>query len=288
MAEAAGKKPKVRAPSPVRVVLARFAPDLRVWVPLALATFLLAGGAFLAWQSSLVWHTENGIEQADALRAGRISAIAAEIARSQQRAQAALATEGVQQALREGGATGREAARVALKAQLADATDAEFFSPNLDEVLSGDLGKLGYAKAAALMQAKVNPQRPLAEMRIEKEHGKQLMLALPAHVDGDTVAFAVVELPFEPILKIFRAADSSDVRLDLRQGDGRGDLIIAGVGAGSGNSIGDLGEPIPGSRLRIAKAEPDYFIVVPRNFGLDALLTVLCVLGGFAALWLRQ
>ena len=114
------------------------------------------------------------------------------------------------------------------------------------------------------------------------------MLALPARVDGKTVAFAVVELPFAPILATFHAARISGAHLDLRQGDGRGDLQIASVGTVSGNSIGDLGEPIAGSNLRIAKAEPEYFIVAPRSFWLLALLTALCLIGGFFALWLRQ
>jgi phosphomannomutase/phosphoglucomutase len=288
MVEVPSRKPTLRRPSRVRALLARFAPDLRVWVPLALATLLLALGAFLAWQTSLVWHAGHGIEQGERVRAGRVGAIAREIARSRERAQQALAADSVQQALREDGAAGRDAAGIALKAQLPDATDVQFFSPNLDEVLSGDLALLGYAKAAALMQAKVNPQRPLAEMRVEPGKGRQLMLALPADIDGRTVAFAVVELPFDPILRIFRAADISDARLDLRQGDGRGDRMIDSVGASSGSSIGDLGEPIAGSRLRIGTAEPDYFIVAPRRFGWDALLTALCIVGGFAALWLRQ
>ncbi len=155
-------------------------------------------------------------------------------------------------------------------------------------MLSGDLAQLGYAKAAALMQAKINPDKPLAEMRVEKDKGQQLMLAKPVRIDGKTVAFAVVELPFAPIVATFQATPISGAHLDLRQGDGRGDQQIASVGTSSGNSIADLGEPIPGSRLRIAKAEPEYFIVVSHSFWLLALLTVLSVAGGFFALWLRQ
>ena len=289
MAEARSKPPKAKTASPLNLALARLGPSLRVLAPLALATLLLVLGAFLAWQSWLVWQVEHGAEEADKVRATTIAVIAAQIQQKEQRFEQALQDRSVQQALaQEESASAREAAALALKRLLPDATDAQLFSPNLDEVLSGDLASLGYAKAAALMQAKVHPDHPLAEMRVEKDNGPQLMLALPALVDGKTVAFAVVELPFAPILATFHAAHISGAHLDLRQGDGRGDLQIASVGTASGNSIGDLGEPIPGSNLRIAKAEPEYFIVAPHSFWVLALLTALCLIGGFVALWLRQ
>ena len=286
---AASRKPRPGRPSPLHRLFARFAPVLRVLLALAFGTLLLALGVFYAWQGWLVWRTEHGMQEADGVRAQVIQKIATQIAVSEQRARDALASPPVQGALRQDDpARARADARLAMQAQLSDATDVEFFSPNLDEVLSGDLALLGYAKAAALMQAKINPQHPLAEMRIEKGAGRQLMLALPAQVDGHTVAFAVVELPFLPILHAFNQARLDGARLDLRQGDGRGDLMIASVGAASGNSVGDLGEPIPGSRLRIGKAEPEYFIVASRSLWTDVMLAFGCLLGGFAALWLRK
>ena len=205
MVEAVVKK-KAR-PSRLKAMLVRFGPSLRVLVPIAFATLLLALAGFFAWQGWLVWQTEHGAVEADRVRADTIIAIAGQIGRERQHAQQALLDPAVQQAL--GGAEdapARAAAATAMKRLLPGATDVEFFSPNLDEVLSGDLQLIGYAKAAELMQAKVNPARPLAETRIEKDAGRQLMLALPAKVGDRTVAVAVVELPFEPILRTFLAA----------------------------------------------------------------------------------
>ena len=286
MAEADSKQVEAK-PAPLKALLERFAPSLRVLVPLALGTLLLLLGVFLAWQALLVWRTQHGIEEAENVRAATITALASQIEKSHLAAEAALDDASVQQALRQAGAPGREAAAIALKQLLPGATDVTLFSPALDEVLSGDIKLIGYAKAAALMQAKVHPEHPPAEMRIEPEAGQQLMLALPARVDGKVVAFAVIELPFAPFLQTFSRIWISNAHLDLRQGDGRGDQLIAGVGA-SGNSVGDLGEPIPGSRFRIGKAEPDYFIVTPRSFWLVALMAMLCLLGGGVSLWLRQ
>lgn len=287
MSDSANKQTDAE-PAPARGV-ARVHPGAswRMLASLALATLLLALGAFLAWQSSLVWRTQHGAEQADRARTEAVSAIAEQVRRAQQRVEQALATAQVQQALRADGPEARERAAAALRALLPEANDAAFFSPDLDEVLSGNLALIGYAKAAALMQAKVRPERPLAEMRVEKTAGRQLMIALPARVDGELRAFAVVEWPFAPILATFERTPISDARLDLRQGDGRGDLAIASVGNG-GSSVADLGVPIPGTILRIGKAEPEYFIVAPRHLALLVALTLLCLLGGAAALWLRQ
>ncbi len=288
MVEASSKLPKAKSVSALSTMATHIGPTARILASLAVGMLLLFLAAFLAWQASLVWQVDRGSEGIDSVRNNTIAAIAAQIHQHEQQFEQALNAPSVQQALAQDGVEARVAAATALKQLLPEATDAEFFSPNLDEVLSGNLEQLGYAKAAALMQAKVHPDHPLAEMRVEKDKGQQLMLARPAQTDGKTVAFAVLELPFAPIIATFRATPISGAHLDLRQGDGRGDQQIASVGTASGNSLGDLGEPIPGSNLRIAKAEPEYFIVTPHNFWLLALLTVLCAAGGFFALWLRQ
>ncbi|HEY6942820.1 MAG TPA: hypothetical protein VI238_15300, partial [Dokdonella sp.] len=264
----------------------RAAPALRTLGPFALGTLLLVFGAFLAWQTWLLWLTQRGIDNADAARAEAIGAVAGEVRDRQRMVQQALEDPGVQQSLRLG-ADGRPAAAAALRALLPTATDAEFFSADLDEVLSGDLKAIGYAKAAALMQAKINPKQPLAEMRTEKTTGQQLMIAMPARVGEQVVAFAVVELPFKPLLDAFSHTTIQGARLELRQGDGQGDLVIASVGERSGSSIGDVGEPIPGTRLRIGKAEPAYFIMFTDSLLASLVLSLLCLGGGALALWIR-
>ena len=213
MAEAEGKKGDAQRGTALAALIARAAPSLRILVPLALGMLLLFLGAFLVWQSILIWRVDRGSEEADGVRAIAINSIAAHIAQSEQAAQKALDDAGVQQALRTEGAVARGGAAARLKQLLPNVTDVAFFSPNLDEVLSGDLKQIGYAKAAALMQAKLHPEHPPAEMRIEPEAGQQLMLALPATVDGKVVAFAVVELPFAPTLQKFTTVQIAGARL---------------------------------------------------------------------------
>ena len=287
MGEDGNKRPAKRMPPWLANAMKQAGPRLRVLAPLGFATLLFAAGAFLAWQASLIWTAQHGERSADQARVEAIAAIGTRIRVTEQRVQQALLDPAVQDALRTGEA-GRVAAAQALRGAMPEILDAEFFSPDLDEVLAGDLGALGYAKAAALMKAKVHPERPLIETRIGSDRQRRLLFALPATVDARVVAFAMVELPIAPVLETFLGIELTGARLELRQGEGRGDVLIAGVGASSGTTIADLGEPIPGTNLRLGKGEPDYFIVVPRSLWLIVLLALSCLLGGAFALWLRK
>ncbi|HEY0178900.1 MAG TPA: hypothetical protein VGC30_04605, partial [Dokdonella sp.] len=264
-------------------------PDWRVLLSLACATLLLVAGAFFAWQSWLTLRAQSRIEAADNARTTAAAAVTARIRHDAERAQNALADPAVAQALADGGEQGRAAAEATLRRALPDLGAVEFFSADLDEVLSGDLSAIGYAKAAALMQAKVGGAQPRAQVGTDKQRGQQLMFALPVRVGDATRAYAVVELPFAPVLAAFRAAAATaGTRLDLRQGDGRGDLVLASAGTGGGNSLGDLGVAVAGSKLRVGRAEPEAFLVAPQSPALLVALTVVCLLGGGVALWLRQ
>ncbi len=283
------RQPKRHRSPRASAALARVGRGSRILAPLAAATVLFILGAFFAWQSRLVWDTEHGMQDAERARTRAVAAIADQVAQYKQQVRKALTDSRIQQALLlPDPLQARAAAAAELRKLVPELTDSEFFSPDLDEVLSGDLKTLGYAKAASLMLAKVHPEDPRAEMRTLGEAGRQLTFALPVQVGGRLAAFAVVERPFESILQTFDRFRVSDAKLDLRQGDGRGDLQIASIGASGGNSVGDLGEPIAGTSLRIAVAEPDYFIVFSHSFGLLVTLAGLCVLAGFLALWLRQ
>jgi phosphomannomutase/phosphoglucomutase len=282
-----GKQSKAEAVSRARAALLGALPDWRVAVPLALATALLLLGLFLAWQAWLVVTASHGAEEAERVRAAAITALSGEIGQGRARVQQAIDGAEVQQALAQGGAAGRDAAAAALTHAVPEITEARFFSADLDEVLSGDLRQIGYARAAALMQAKTRPDHAVAQMRAS-EHGQQLMLAVPARSGDQTVAFAVVELPFAPYLDTFRRMSLSGARLDLRQGDGRGDMQIATIGSGGNDSSADLGQPVPGTTLRIAKAAAEPFLLFTDNLTLLIVFALACLFGGVAALWLRK
>jgi phosphomannomutase/phosphoglucomutase len=280
-------KPKSQISERTQAAVARVHRIVRVLLPLAIGTALLILGLFFAWQAWLVWSEESGAQEADNVRASAITAIGASLRQTVQRTQDALATPEVLAALSQG-AAGRAAASDALAKALPDLREVDFYSPGLDEIIAGDLAKFGYAKAQMLMQAKSTAAPAPLQARVEKGRATRLVIALPVRNKDATVAFAVVYMPFEPVLRAFRTSHISGARLDLRQGDGRGDVLLGSIGAGSGNSLGDLGEPIPGSMLRIGKGEPDYFIVGSFSLGMLVTLALLCLVGGAVGLWLRR
>jgi phosphomannomutase/phosphoglucomutase len=280
-------KPKSQISERTQAAVARVQRIVRVLLPLAIGTALLILGLFFAWQAWLVWSEESGAQEADNVRASAITAIGASLRQTVQRTQDALATPEVLAALSQG-AAGRAAASDALAKALPDLREVDFYSPGLDEIIAGDLAKFGYAKAQMLMQAKSTAAPAPLQARVEKGRATRLVIALPVRNKDATVAFAVVYMPFEPVLRAFRTSHISGARLDLRQGDGRGDVLLGSIGAGSGNSLGDLGEPIPGSMLRIGKGEPDYFIVGSFSLGMLVTLALLCLVGGAVGLWLRR
>ena len=287
MAANVTKKPKSQISERTHAAVLRVQRIVRVLLPLAIGTALLILGIFFSWQAWLVWSEETGAREADTVRATAITAISATLHQTMQRVQDALATSDVLAALAQGPA-GRAAASDALAKALPDLKEVEFYSPALDEIIAGDLAKFGYAKAQMLMQAKSTAKAAPLQARIDKAKGKRLVIALPVK-DGDaTVAFAVVYLSFEPVLRAFHTSRISGARLDLREGDGRGDVMLGSIGAGSGNSLGDLGEPILDTMFRIGKGEPDYFIVGSFSLGTLTTLALLCLLGGTVGLWLRR
>ncbi|MET0231046.1 MAG: phosphomannomutase/phosphoglucomutase, partial [Rhodanobacteraceae bacterium] len=284
----AAKKPPIDWNAKLAPIWRPLRRALRILLPTAAGTLLIALGLFFAWQAFLVRKQESGAAEADSVRTIAIAAIEKEISERQAKVQAAIESPGVIEALARGGDEGRIAASEAAKAALPEIRDVDFYTPGLDEILAGDLAKFGYAKAQMLMQAQAHAAPAPVQMRPEQGKGQRLVIAMPVRNGKDIVAFAMVYLPFDTVLRSFRTAHISGARLDLRQGDGRGDLVLSSIGDGSGTSLGDLGEPVPGSMLRIGKGEPEYFIVGPRSFGTLVALSALCLLGGFVALWVRK
>ena len=287
MAANVTKKPKSQMSERTQAAVARVQRIVRVLLPLAVGTLLLILGLFFSWQAWLVWSEETGAREADTVRTSAITAISATLRQTRQRVEDALATPDVLTPLAKG-PEGRAAAADAVAKALPDMKGVDFYSPALDEIIAGDLAKFGYAKAQMLMQAKSTAAAAPMQARIDKENGTRLAIALPVKNGDTTVAFALVYMPFEPVLRAFRTSHISGARLDLRQGDGRGDLMLGSIGAGSGNSLGDLGEPIQNSLFRIGKGAPDYFIVGSLSLGMLTLLAFLCLAGGGIGLWLRH
>ena len=270
-----------------KALLAALMPNLRVLLPLAAATLLMLLAFFLIWQSSLVYSSSDDVSAAESARDRQVAALAAQIDDTTRKASEILHSPAVLQALATADDDVGARATAAVREAWPEVIDVSFYSERLMEVLREDLAKFGYARAQMLMQAQSTGKPAPAQMRVTPE-GSHLVLAVPVRADGRTLAFAYVQLPFEPILRTFQGIHPGGGRTELRQGDGRGDMLIAGVGAARGNSIADLGTAVPRTKLRIGIVTADDMIFVTRNMWVLFPLTALCLLAGFAALWLRQ
>ena len=285
-----GKPAKPRK-GPGKLVPAKFAAvggRLKVLLPLAVATLMMVVGFFLVWQTSLVYQESGAVEAADAARSRLVTAIGDQMQEELAKAQALTQSDAVQAALGNGGAAGLAAAAEELKRQWPELVDAVFYAPELAEIRERDLQRFGYSRAQMLMQAQVNRSPAPVQVHHGASKGLNLVLAFPVMAQDAVVAYAYLSLPSSIVVDILRRGGRGAARIDLRQGDGRGDMTVASSHQVSGSSLGDLGVPIPGSELRLAIADVDSKIVVTRNLWLLIPLTLLCLFGGFVALWLRQ
>lgn len=274
-----------RAP-PRANALAAIAPKLKILLPLAAATVLMVFGFVMLWQSSLAWNESGSFEAAELARDRSVKSIAEQIKQFDEKALAVAASEPVQSALL--GEDGVTQAAKAMRASWPELVDAEFYDAALLEVREDDLKTFGYSRAQMLMQAQVEGKPAPAQIRNSGSNGQVLVLAIPVFSGPQPRAYAYLSLPSSLVIDTLKEMNRGSTRLDLRQGDGRGDTIMASAGSSDGSSTSDLGVAIPGSQLRIAISDPESRIFLTRNLWVLIPLTAICLLGGFFALWLRQ
>lgn len=269
-------------------LLAMLRSRLKVLLPLAVATVLMLLSFFLIWQSSLVYSESGNLQDSESARSQAAGEIAAKIAEVNQRAGEILHSPEVIEALGSGDPAGLAAAAEAIRAKWPELAEVSVYDVRLPEIRDQNLSHFGYSKAQMLMQAEVNGAPAPVQIRAIAGGQKVLALALPFASGDQPLAFAYLSLPASEIIDILDAKSRGGARIDLRQGDGRGDVVIARAGGSGGSSSSDLGIAIEGSRLRLAIAQPDNQILVTRNLKVLLPLTLLSLLAGFVALWLRQ
>ena len=155
------------------------------------------------WQSSMMIRELSGTHDIERYTTTELETLAKFVAETRQRIAGAVNNDAVTRPLAAGGDGAIDTARAALKQLLPDLVSADFYKADLSDVLSGDLAKFGYAKAAMLVRShELNLGAPLqSHMRADKQ--RVLAFAVPALRSREAVAFVYVELPFEPLLTIF-------------------------------------------------------------------------------------
>jgi len=254
--------------------------DWRGLLPLAAGTLLLMLGLFCAWQTWLIAGEGNVAARVHAAQDQAVKALAQEIA--SQRDAVARALDALDAAALDDPA--QAAAR--LRQQLPQARRLELYSGSLDEVLHANYHDFGYAKAAQLMAAQTADGTPPAQSVPHGNGDRSLSLVMSVGPANRARAWAWVELPFAPLQQRLDAISPAGGRLDLRQGDERGDMRLLSHGVASAETE-STGKPVPGSTFSVGAALPRAFIVLPHSVGLAGLLALLGLGAGVLMLWWR-
>jgi phosphomannomutase/phosphoglucomutase len=249
-------------------------------LPLAGGTVLLLLGLFCAWQTWLIASESGGVAQVHAARDAAVRALATEVAGERKQVEQAVAS--LDPAMLQGD---RTALAEALRARLPQALDVEIYSAGLDEVLHANYRTFGYAKAAQLMAAQTGSGAPPVQTVVTGGE-RRLSLVQPLGPVQRPAGWVWVELPFTPLQRRFESIAPGSGRIDLRQGDDRGELSLLARGAPSAEAEEDA-KPVPGSSFSVRAALPAAFILLPRIWPLAGLLALLGIGGGLYLLWLR-
>ncbi len=249
-------------------------------VRLAAGTVLLLLGLFCSWQAWLIFDESSADEHVQAAQQQAVRELASELAGERQQIEHALA--GIDPA---GALANPTATITAIKAQLPQAQAVELYSGGLDEVLHANYRDFGYAKAAQLMAAQSADGAPLVQS-VSHNGERRLSLALPLGGAQRPQAWVWVEWPLTALQQRFAGISAGGGRLELRQGDGRGDVRLLSSGVEAAD-MSALGQPVAGSNLNVAAALPEAFIVLPRSWPVAVLIALFGIGSGIYLLWLR-
>ena len=247
---------------------------------------MFVAGLF-AWQAFVIFDQGRVAAQIDQVTKWEVHELGEQVSTIRQRVLQAVNSATVTAALIAPGDDARRNAAVVLKQWLPELISVEFYRADLNEVLTGNFAKFGYAKAAMLIQAHRQQAAAPLQSQLGANKKRVLVMALPALRDGAAVAYAYVQIPMESLLDTFKRQDLSGARVDLRQGDGRGDVLIDTVGSTAVTTAYVPGVEVPGSAFRIASAPVESPILFSRKIWVMLLLAVLAAIPGLF-LGLRQ
>jgi phosphomannomutase/phosphoglucomutase len=266
----------LRARLSLRRGLAAVASDL----VLALGTLLLLFGLFMGWQAWLAWNQTSAARallDAKQAVAGKIALIVAD--KRAELTQALTQPALIAQLAANDDDSARAAAAAQLKTQIHDAQAVQLYSTQLNEVLHGNLQQIGYARAAQLMHALNADALGLAQ----SPRAKTLSFAGPiTGADGKVLAYATIDFRDTAIRIALHSAPVRAGRLEWIQANPSGNILLDGIGSGSGSSANDddAGIPIAHSLYRVTSSPPQFWLPFTQSFIIALVAAAIALLLG--------
>ncbi|QNK03517.1 phosphomannomutase/phosphoglucomutase [Dyella telluris] len=248
----------------------------------AAGTLLVLVGLFCLWQTWQIADERNAIERVHLAQRQAAEAIAAEIASERGHVEAAVHSLSAESVVADPAAAANE-----LRPLIPAALMVEVYSGSLDEVLHANYRVFGYGKAAQLLAAQSADGKPLAQTVPDGKGARVLSIVVPVGPAAHPQAWVWTTLPFSPVQERFESVSASGGRLELRQGDDRGDLRLLASGNTSAERESN-GLAVGGSTFSILAALPPAFIVLPRVWPLTALIGLLALGAGVYLIWTRR
>jgi phosphomannomutase/phosphoglucomutase len=220
-------------------------PSLRAAVAAILLALL---GAFGLWQW---WLDGEARASTEALRAER-TVIAARLSRQLEALRGELVTAGERALAQAGADAGLAVLAEGARRLLGEGARVEAFTPELREVLDGDLTAFGFARANLLLEAR---QGRASVQLLERDRRKMLGLAVRLPAEGEPSALILAELPLDRLTRVLRDAYRAGY-LSLRAGE-QAQIVIAEVGDERlAERMFSETSPVPGTTLRLVLVPP--------------------------------
>ncbi|HEU0277539.1 MAG TPA: phosphomannomutase/phosphoglucomutase [Rhodanobacteraceae bacterium] len=249
---------------------------------LALGTLGVLFALFMGWQAWLIAHQASATRTLLEAKA-HVAATLTDIVDDRRTAVARAlgAPQLIAELAANDDAATRASAAAEVKAELHDALDVTFYSAQLNELLHGNLQQLGYARASQLMavmsSGQVGPaQSPASHV---------LSFAAPViGPDHKILAYASIDFRDSALRIALHSAPVTAGRLDLRQSNRYGDIVLDSVGTGAAGADGDAGTAIARSLFRLASTPPAYWLPVTGDFAAALTLAIVAFLVGLLLL----
>ena len=286
----ANRKPAANVQAAARAVRARLSlrrgiAALVADLLLALGTLLVLFGLFMGWQAWLAQRQAAATLMLVQARQDVAQKIALIVADKREQVIRALAQPAFIARLSASDDPQTRAAVVqGIKAEVKDASAVTLYSAQLNEVLHGNLQQLGYARAAQLMSSFGDSDLGPAQ----SPQSKTLSFAGPiVGVDGKALAYATVDFHDTPVRIALHSAGIIAGRLELRQSNKAGDIMLDSVGESGLPITDEAGVPVAHSLYRVTSTPPSFWLPVTQSFVTAAILAAVAFLAGIALLWMR-